>query len=117
MDVIKKILLRIVIVVFPLTILYVGFQMASEANSRKEHPTDVGLGYAIMLFFVFLILVIGFIIDLIKSIKNRHYKTAIIDIHFLLLFSIPIIYLHCKMGSYCEECFCNGIVNYLDNLG
>ena len=82
MTVIKKILLRLILVVFPLTILYFSFQMASEENSHKDHPTDVGLGYAILLFLVFSILFIGFIIDFIKNIKKRDYNTAIIDIPF-----------------------------------
>jgi len=110
MIVFKKLLIRLFIVGIPLAVLYFGFLFASELNRQKQHPSDVGLGFAILLLFVFLVLSVGFIVDFIKSIQQKQYKTAIVDIPFLVLFVIPILYIHCQMGGSCES-FCNWYIN------
>ncbi|MBO0592503.1 hypothetical protein I2486_13940 [Cellulophaga sp. E16_2] len=111
----KKIIVRIVIIALPLVTLYAYFLMESEANSRKEHPTDVGLGIAIMLFFILTVLVIGFSIDLIKRLHKKHYKVAFIDLSFLSLFILPILYINCQMGGCCDD-FCDGYINFMNRV-
>ncbi|WP_158976242.1 hypothetical protein [Cellulophaga sp. L1A9] len=105
-------MLRFVIIASPLVILYSYFQMESKANSTKEHPTDVGLGIAIMLFFILVVLAIGFSIDLIKRCSKKQYKVAFIDLSFLSLLVLPILYINCQMGGCCDN-FCNEYINFI----
>lgn len=84
--------------------------MASAANGADGRPTDVGLGIAILLFFLFCLLALGFSIDFFKKIYQKEHTIAIIDGVFLLLFSIPILYVHCQMGGCCDP-FCDWIIN------
>lgn len=109
-NIVKKVLLRLLIVAVPLIVWYFIFQSGIEANNLKEHKTDVGLGFAILLFFILLIFAIGFSIDFIKSIYKKQFETVIIDAPFLLFFLIPVLYIHCQMGGCCEG-FCNWYIN------
>ncbi|MEN7550061.1 hypothetical protein AAG747_19215 [Rapidithrix thailandica] len=112
-NIIKFFLVRLLIVILPLVVLYFAFEAGVEANNQKEHKTDVGLGFAILLFFIFIILTVGFVIDFIKNLYKKHYDIALIDIPFLLVFLIPIIYIHCQMGGCCEG-FCDWYINFLN---
>ncbi len=116
MKTLKAFLIRLLIIGLPLLGLYFYAQMAFEANSKKEHPTDAGLGIAILLFNLLLIIVIGLIVDLIKRLKRKQYNIALTNVPFLLLFSIPILYIHCQMSSYCEDCFCSWFIDFIKNL-
>lgn len=107
MDILKNFLIRLLLIALPLIGFYFYSEMAFEANRQKEHPTDVGLGIALLLFFILVLISIGLTVDLIVRIKRKQYKTALTDIPFLMLFSIPILYINCQMGSYCEDCFCS----------
>ncbi|WP_312393227.1 hypothetical protein [Chryseobacterium sp.] len=105
----KLFFIRLIIVVIPLSALYFYAQMAFESNRKKEHPTDVGLGIAILLFFILLFLSIGFLIDFIKNILKKEYKIALLNIPFLLFFLLPILYIGCQMTG--SGCFCSWIIN------
>lgn len=108
-------LIRLLIVVIPLTAIYFFAKLAFEENRRKEHPTDVGLGIAIISFNVFIILFIGFLVEFIKRIKKKQYDIALIDVLFLLLFFVPILYIHCQMGGCCNF-FCDGFINLVSKM-
>jgi len=101
---------RLLIVALPLTALYFFAQMAFEENRRKEHPTDAGLGIAILLALLLIVLFIGFLSDALYRMYKKDYAIALTNLPFLLLFSIPILYISCKMGTYCEDCFCDWFV-------
>jgi len=107
----KKILIhffaRLLIISVPLLALYLFAEMSFKANREKEHPTDVGLGIAIVLFMLLCFLCFGLLIDSIYRIRRKEYGIALTNLPFLLLFSLPILYINCKMGSYCEDCFCS----------
>jgi purine-cytosine permease-like protein len=112
MKLIKPILIRFLIVVLPLLILYFYSQMAFKANREREHPTDAGLGIAFLLVFILIVLAIGFVADFIKCLRRKQYKTAWIDFCFLLLFTIPILYIGCLMTS--RDCFCGWLIDTID---
>lgn len=111
MKIIKPFLIRLLIVIIPLATLYFYAEIAFEANRKREHPTDVGLGIAFLLMFILLILFIGFLTDFIIRLRKKEHKIAIFDISFLSLFLFHILYFGCLMGSNCEDCFCNHIIN------
>ena len=93
MEIFKSFLKRLLIVAIPLLGLYYFSELAFEANRQKEHPTDVGLGIAIFLFFILFFLFLGFIIDTIIRIVKKDHKTILINVIFLLPFLILILYL------------------------
>lgn len=107
MKITKHILIRILAVAIPLLLLYFYSEMAIETNRKREHRTDVGLGIAIIFVFVLIILMIGFITDFVIRISKKQYSIAVIDVPFLILFLVPVLYISCQFSSeafYCE-CF------------
>lgn len=113
MKIFKHFMIRLLIVATPLLLLYFYSQQAIEANRHREHRTDVGLGIAILLFNILVLLLIGLLIDIVYRIRKKQYSIIIADIPFILLFVFPVLYVHCNMSSYCEECFCNWYLHLL----
>lgn len=107
MKIIRHIIIRILAVAIPLLLLYFYAEMAIEADRQREHRSDVGLGIAILLVFVLVILMIGFIIDSAVRIFKKQYYLLWVNIPFLLLFLIPVLYISCKLsdGSFYCKCF------------
>ena len=93
MSLLKNFCIRLFIVVIPLLGLYFLAEMSFEANRKKEHPTDVGLGIAIILFFVLFTLFVGFVIDTIYRIIKKEHKIVMVNVIFLLPFLFFILYL------------------------
>lgn len=106
MKITKHIIIRILAVAIPLLLLYFYSEMAFEANRQREHRTDVGLGIAFLLVFVLIILMIGFITDSIIRIYKKQYSIALINVPFLLLFLIPVLYISCQFSSEAFYCQC-----------
>lgn len=100
------IIIRILAVVIPLLLLYFYSEMAFEANRQREHRTDVGLGIAFLLVFVLIILMVGFITDSIIRIYKKQYSIVLINVPFLLLFLIPVLYISCQFSSEAFYCQC-----------
>jgi len=103
---------RFFIMSIPLLGLYFFAQMSFENNRKSEHPVDAGLGIAILLFFILCFFFIGLSIDFIYRIWKKQYTIALTDVPFLLLFTLPILFIHCQMG-YCEDCFCESFLEFL----
>ncbi|WP_075343365.1 hypothetical protein [Tenacibaculum agarivorans] len=106
----KKLILyvirKLLVIVIPLLCLYVYAQLVFAENHKKEHPTDVGLGIAIVLFFILSILVVIFLADVLKHFKQREFVLLAIDVFFLILLCIPVLNIDCLMGGdffFCEE--------------
>ena len=114
MKTLKHFLVRFLIIVVPLAGLYFYAQMAFEANSQREHPTDAGLGIAYLLLFFLFILFVGFLFDFIIKFRTKQFKIVWIDLSFLLIFTISIIYLVCLMTS--RDCFCSWIIETIGKL-
>jgi len=112
MKIIKPIFIRFLIVAVPLLILYFYAQMAFKANRQRAHPTDAGLGIAFLLVFILVALFIGFVADFVKSLGRKQYRNAWIDFCFLLLFTIPVLYIGCLMAS--RDCFCGWLIDMID---
>ncbi|MFY7988060.1 MAG: hypothetical protein ACOVNP_04200 [Flavobacterium sp.] len=110
MEIFKIFLKRLLITGLPLLGLYLFAQIAFENNSKSEHPKDVGLGIALLLFVILFILSVGLIIDFVIRIKRKQYKIAVTNVPFLLLFLFPILYIKCQMSGYCEDCFCSWLI-------
>ncbi|MBO6200927.1 MAG: hypothetical protein J6N74_04830 [Chryseobacterium sp.] len=108
----KAFLLRLLIVAIPLLVLYFYAEIAFEANRKKEHPTDAGLGIVVLLAFILIILFGGFLIDLLVRLSRKEYKIALINVPFLIPFVIFIIYIACLMAS--RECFCGWLIDTID---
>lgn len=106
MKITKHIIIRILAVAIPLLLLYFYSEMAFEANRQREHRTDVGLGIAFLLVFILIILMVGFITDSIVRIYKKQYSIALINIPFLLLFLIPVLYISCQFSSEAFYCQC-----------
>lgn len=111
MKLFKAFLIRLLITAIPLLALYAYAEIAFQANREKEHPTDVGLGIAILLAFIAMALFIGFLADLILRLVRKEYKIALINIPFLIPFIIIITYISCQMTS--RECFCGWLIKVL----
>ena len=116
MKILQKFLVRILIAGVPLIGLYFYSKIAFEANTKREHPTDVGLGIGFLLFAILVLMSFGFIVDFIIRIKNKQYETSLINIPFLIIFSFPILYIKCQMSSYCKDCFCSWIIEIIKKL-
>jgi len=92
MSLIKHLVLRIAVVAIPLLGWYVYSEIAYKANRMKEHPTDVGLGMAILLTLILVFLFVGFVIDLVVRTRNKQKQIARIDLVFIILFAVSILY-------------------------
>lgn len=112
MKLLKAFLLRLLIVSIPLLALYCYAEIAFEANRKKEHPTDAGLGIVVLLAFILIILFVGFLVDLLVRLSKKEYKIALINVPFLIPFVIFIIYIGCLMAS--RECFCGWLIDTID---
>ena len=99
MEIFKKFLKRLLIVAIPLLGLYYFSELEFEANRQKEHPTDVGLGIAIFLFFILFFLFLGFAIDTIVRIVKKEHKTVLINIIFILPFLFLILFIATLMSG------------------
>lgn len=110
MYIFKQFLRRLLIVFMPLFCFYLVSLHSIAENSKKIHRGDVGLGLAVLLFFILAVLLIGFCIDFIYRIRKKQYKIALTDVPFLLLFIIPFLYIHCQMGGCCAN-FCEWYVD------
>lgn len=114
MKIVKHLLIRLLIAAAPLIGLYFWAEMAFRANRQKEHPTDVGMGVALMLIFVLSALFFGFITDFITRLIKKDYKVALTDVPFLLVFIVPILYLSCLWSG--GDGFCNWLTNIIDKI-
>lgn len=112
--IIKHIAKQLLIISIPLGGLYLFAQHAFAENRKREHPTDVGLGIAILLFLILIALFIYFTINSIIKYRKREYKPLIINCVFLTIFTIPILNIHCLMGS--ELFFCDELLNFTNEL-
>jgi hypothetical protein len=92
-NILKSFLKRLFIVSIPILGLYYYSEIAFKANRQKEHPTDVGLGIAIFLFFILFFLFLGFTIDTIIRFVKKEYKIVLINVIFLLPFIILVLYI------------------------
>lgn len=110
----KSFLKRLLLIVIPIVALYFYAQMAFEANSRREHRTDAGLGIAFLATGLLLVLFLVFLVDIIKKIRIKNYNIVKIDAVFLLILSTPIAYLICQITS--RNCFCTSIIKIGDSL-
>lgn len=110
----KSFLKRLMLIVIPVTALYFYAQMAFEANSQREHRTDVGLGIAFLATGLLLALLVIFLFDIIKKIRAKNYNLVKVDTIFLLILLCPIAYLICQITS--RNCFCTSIINIGDSL-
>ena len=94
----KAFVLRFLGFFLPLLALYVYAQYAFYENNLKEHPTDAGLGIALLLFFISVILFGVFLVDAIRQLRRKNYAVLWIDVAFLSIFLIPILYVGLMMG-------------------
>lgn len=108
MKLLKAFLVRLFCATIPLLAIYAYAEMAFRANRKSEHPTDVGLGIAMLLTLVATALFIGFLVDLVKKLRLKDYKTALIDVAFLIPFVLVITYIVCQMTS--RECLCGWLI-------
>ncbi len=93
MNVHKSFLKRLLIVSIPLLSLYYFSEMVFKANREREHPTDAGLGIAILLFFILLIFFVGFTVDTIIRFRQKQYQIAMVNAIFLSPFLFFILYI------------------------
>ncbi|MFC0425901.1 hypothetical protein [Chryseobacterium scophthalmum] len=106
MKITRHIIIRILAVAIPMLLLYFYSEIAIEANRQREHRTDVGLGIAFLFAFVLIILLVGFITDSIVRIFKKQYSVALINVPFLLLFLIPVLYISCQFSGEVFYCKC-----------
>ncbi|KPE51038.1 hypothetical protein [Chryseobacterium indologenes] len=114
MKTINHLLIRLLITAIPLIGLYFWAEMAFRANREKEHPTDVGMGVALMLIFVLSALFFGFITDFITRLVKKDYRVALTDVPFLLAFIVPILYLSCLWSD--GDGFCKCLTTTMDKI-
>lgn len=105
---------RLLITAIPLVGLFIFAEIAFQNNREKEHPTDVGLGIALLLTFILFSLSIGFMTDLVIRLRKKEYKTALTDLPFLVCFIIPAVYLACLWSG--GDGFCNWMIAAVRDL-
>lgn len=106
MKITRHTIIRILVVTIPLLLLYFYSQMATEANRQREHRTDLGLGIAFLFAFILIILLVGFITDSLIRIYKEQYSIALINVPFLLLFLVPVLYISCQFSGEIFYCQC-----------
>jgi len=112
MKTLKPFLIRFLTVAVPLLGIYIFAQIAANANRGREHPTDVGLGIAFLSVFTFLVLFVGFTVDLVIRVRRKQHSQVWMDSFFLFLFTIPIAYIICLITS--RDCFCKWLIDTID---
>lgn len=112
--IIKHITIQLLIIIIPLGGLYLFAQHIFAENRNREHPTDAGLGIAILLFFILIVLFIYFIVNTFIKYRKREYKLLTINCVFILIFTLPILNIHCLMGG--KLFFCDDFLNFIDEL-
>ncbi len=114
--IIVQVLSRILLVATSLFLLYLYAERAFAHNRMKEHPTDAGLGIALLLCFILLILFVAFFIDTVYRAYKKEYFMIAVNIIFISVFSLPILYINCQMGDYCENCFCSRLIDWVKEI-
>ena len=105
MNLLKSFLTRLFIVAVPILGLYFYSEIVFEANRQKEHPTDAGMGIAILLFLLLLCLFLGFVINTIIKFRKKEYPIVMVNAIFLSPFLFLILYLQCLFvggDGFCE---------------
>ncbi|MFV0539822.1 MAG: hypothetical protein ACK5MZ_01110 [Aestuariibaculum sp.] len=74
---IRHFLARLLIFAILCLVVYLFAQNAIETNSRKVHRGDVGLGIAILIFNVLLVMGITLLIDIIYRIRKKQYAVLL----------------------------------------
>jgi Na+-driven multidrug efflux pump len=113
---IVQILIRVFLVCSSLFLLYLYAERVFAHNRMREHPVDAGLGIALLLFFVVLILFIGFFIDAIYIAYKKEYFIIFVNMLFMAVFSLPMLYINCQMEDYCESCFCSNLIEWVKKI-
>ncbi|MCD0490603.1 hypothetical protein LPB86_20365 [Pedobacter sp. MC2016-14] len=112
MKLLKPFLKRFLLIAVPLLVVFIFAKMAIRENRTDHHPTDVGLGIAFLLVFIFIVMFIAFLIDLMIRISRKQASLAWMDAGFLFFISIPITYICCLIAS--RECFCGWLIDTID---
>ena len=103
----SAIFLRLALFVAPFVLLYLYAEHAFEHARTQEHHGDTGLGIAILLFFVAIVMLFGFFIDLLIHAYYRRAAIALVDIALLTLLLSPIGWFSCHWyggdGAFCRS--------------
>lgn len=88
--------LRLLLFIAPLYLLHLFALNAFEQARRQEHHGDTGLGIAIVLGFVSLMLLLGFFIDFIVQVKRKWPAGYLTDAVILLILLMPFGWFACN---------------------
>ena len=105
MNLLKSFLTRLFIVAVPILGLYFYSEIVFEANRQKEHPTDAGMGIAILLILLLSCLFVGFVINTIIKFRKKEYPIVMVNAIFLSPFLFLLLYLQCLFvggDGFCE---------------
>ena len=88
--------IRLLAFIAPLFFLHLYSRIAFEYASTQEHHGDTGLGIAILLGFLTLIMLGAFSIDLIIQIRKRRTLNYLTDALILLILLMPFGWFACN---------------------
>lgn len=90
------VVIRLLAFIAPLVLLHLYAQNAFEHARTQERHGDAGLGIAILLGFITLILLGAFLIDLIIQIRKRRPLTSLTDAFIVLMLLMPLGWFACN---------------------
>ena len=88
--------IRFLTFIAPLFLLYLYSQSAVEHARTQERHGDTGLGIAILLGFMTLIMLGAFLVGLIIQIRKRRPHTALADAFIVLMLLMPFGWFACN---------------------
>ncbi|KRB03211.1 hypothetical protein [Lysobacter sp. Root690] len=100
------IVIRLFLFIAPLYALHLFALNAFEQARRQEHHGDTGLGIAIVLGLVSLMMLLGFFIDFIVQIKRKWPAGYLTDAIILLALLMPFGWFACNWYGLGENVAC-----------
>ena len=98
--------IRLLAFIAPLFFLHLYSRIAFEYASTQEHHGDTGLGIAILLGFLTLIMLGAFSIDLIIQIRKRRTLNYLTDALILLMLLMPFGWFACNWFGFHNSLAC-----------
>jgi hypothetical protein len=111
-----SVVIRLIVFIAPLFLLHLFAQHAFEYASRQEHHGDTGLGIAILLGFVSLILLMGFLVDIVIQIRKKRMLNYLADAFILAMLAMPFGWFACNWFGGNDSLVCMVPVNVFGHV-
>lgn len=109
-----SVLLRLLLFIAPLLALLGYARVAAAHAAGQQHRGDTGLGLALLLGMVALVMLAGFFVDALWQMKRRRHWNWIIDLLILALLLMPFGWVGCNWFGVHESLACRLPINVFE---